>query len=573
MRRAAGAAFAVVLAFFATAPARAERIRDFAVQVTVRADASVGVEENIRWDFEGAQRHGIYREIPIAYERPGEADFHIRLHVDAVTDANGRLWPTQTTESGGYLRIRIGDPSTTVTGVQSYTLRYHVERGLLYFPDHEELYWNATGTEWPVPIDHASAHVALPASTVSAPVDVACYTGSIGSRERACAATRDLTAADVVTTRPLGTREGLTIVVGMPTGTVAEPSWMQQALWRLLDYGVQWVLLPLATLVLMVAGWRRAGRDPHVGDAITVRYEPPPGLTPAEVGTVFDERADLDDVTSTIIDLAIRGFLVIEEVASKQLLFFSHTDYRLRRLQAPTATVLKPHETLLFYGLFEGGDSVLLSDLREKFHSKLSGIQTALYTTLSSGSDALFAGRPDTTRNAYMIGGGALACVGFAAQPIADISVVGAAAIMLSGAIVAIGARAMPRRTRKGREAYEQIAGFKEFLTRVEADRLDRLGGHTAATFEKILPLAIVLGVADRWAESFAGIYAAPPTWYQGGFHDGAFQPTDLVRNVGRSLDTMGRALAATPHGSGSSGFGSGGSSGGGFGGGGGGSW
>src|SRR6185503_5307956 len=99
-------------------------------------------------------------------------------------------------------------------------------------------------------------------------------------------------------------------------------------------------------------------------------------------------------------------------------------------------------------------------------------------------------------------------------------------------------------------------------------------GGRTAGTFEKVLPFAVVLGVADRWANAFAGIYATPPTWYQGRFDDGAFQPNDLVRHVGRSLDTMGRTLASTPSGgSGSSGLGSGGSSGGGFGGGGGGSW
>jgi uncharacterized membrane protein YgcG len=84
-----------------------------------------------------------------------------------------------------------------------------------------------------------------------------------------------------------------------------------------------------------------------------------------------------------------------------------------------------------------------------------------------------------------------------------------------------------------------------------------------------------VLGVADRWADAFAGIYATPPSWYTGSSTNGRFEPHDLVRTVGRSLDTMGRTLASRPssRGSGSSGFSSRGSSGGGFGGGGGGSW
>jgi uncharacterized membrane protein YgcG len=569
MRRAAGFGLGIALVLAATA-ARAERIRDFDVAVMVRPDGTLGVEEHIHWDFEGAERHGIYREIPIAYERPGAADFHIRVHVDAVTDASGTPWPTKTTESGGYLRIRVGDPERTVTGRKDYWLRYHVERGILFFPDHDELYWNATGTEWPVPIDRAAAHVTLPPSTLGAKVDATCYTGAVGSREQACKLTRDAATTDVVASRPLGVREGLTIVIGFPKGTVAEPSALERTVWRLLDYGAHWLLLPIATLVLLVVGWRRTGRDPHLSDAIAVRYEPPPGLTPAEVGTVFDERADMDDVTSTIVDLAIRGWLGIEEVEASQLLFFSHTDYRLRRRPPPSGQTLKPHEQDLLDGLFENGDSVLVSDLREKFYRHLSGIKTDLYKTLSSG-DALFAGRPDTIRTAWAFGGSALACVGFLVYPIAGF--IGAASLMLSGALVTIGARAMPRRTRRGRAAYEQIVGFREFVRRVEADRLDRLGGRTAATFEKVLPLAIVLGVADRWAEAFAGIYAAPPSWYQGNFDGRSFQPQDLVRNVGRSLDTMGRAMTSTPAGSGSSGFGGGGSSGGGFGGGGGGSW
>jgi len=568
------AALAFTLALVVAAPALAERIRDFDVELTVRADGTLGVEEQIRWDFEGASRHGIFRELPIAYERPGAADFHIHVHVDGVTDGHGGAPGVKTTEAGGYLRVRIGDPTQTVTGVRDYQIRYHVERAVTFFSDHDELYWNATGTEWPVPIDRAVAHVALPASTATAKLDATCYTGGAGSRETACTTRRDQASFDVVATRRLREREGMTIVVGFPKGVVREPSWLQEALWRLLDYGIQWLLLPLGTLVLVVGTWRRWGRDPRVSDAIAVRYEPPPGLTPAEVGTVVDERADLDDVTSTIVDLAIRGWLTIEELETTTLLFFSNTDYRLRRQNPePSGQSLKPHERELMAGLFASGDDMRISDLREKFYRHLPIIRSYLYETLSSDA-GLFNGRPDTTRNGWLILGGAIAVGGFLAH--VALSPLGVGAIMLSGVIVALAANAMPQRTRKGREAYEQIMGFKEFLSRVEGDRLERLGGRTSTTFEKFLPLAIVLGVADRWAQAFAGIYTVPPTWYNGNFDGGAFQPSNLVQNVGRSLDTMGRALAATPpssSGSGSSGFGGGGSSGGGFGGGGGGSW
>jgi uncharacterized membrane protein len=135
--------------------------------------------------------------------------------------------------------------------------------------------------------------------------------------------------------------------------------------------------------------------------------------------------------------------------------------------------------------------------------------------------------------------------------------------------------RFLPRATRAGRRAKQHIRGFQEFVERVEADRLERLGLRDVAQFERLLPYAFVLGVADPWAEAFANLYTAPPEWFVS--HSGDhFMPRHLVSQVGRVLDTAGSTMTSQPSqsgGSGSSGFGGGGFSGGGFGGGGGGSW
>ena len=42
-------------------------------------------------------------------------------------------------------------------------------------------------------------------------------------------------------------------------------------------------------------------------------YEPPPGMTPAEAGTLLDDSIDPRDITSTMVDLAVRGYMKIEE--------------------------------------------------------------------------------------------------------------------------------------------------------------------------------------------------------------------------------------------------------------------
>ena len=211
-----------------------------------------------------------------------------------------------------------------------------------------------------------------------------------------------------------------------------------------------------------------------------------------------------------------------------------------------------------------------MSELRDRFHAHLSAITSELYRTLSTG-ERHFTGRPDRTRAVWTALGIGLGVLGFVLHDTAGLVAMGS--MIVSGAIVAVSGRAMPRRTARGRAAYEEILGFKEFLSRVETDRLARAGTHTVDTFERCLPFAIVLGVADHWAEAFADIYTKPPSWYRGDFDHNGFETRTLVRNLGQSMDTMGRAMASTPSASGGSGSSGGGSSGGGVGGGGGGSW
>src|SRR5205823_8408713 len=83
----------------------------------------------------------------------------------------------KTSNDGGDLDLKIGDPNRTISGAHSYTIVYQVEGALNGFGDHDELYWNAIGTEWSVPIESASVRVVLPGSIER----VACFAGPLGS--------------------------------------------------------------------------------------------------------------------------------------------------------------------------------------------------------------------------------------------------------------------------------------------------------------------------------------------------------------------------------------------------------
>jgi uncharacterized membrane protein YgcG len=563
---------ALALAWVAGPAAAEERIRSFETAIALERDGSFSIEERIVYDFGQAKRHGIYRDIPVRYGRGRAADYRIALDVSSVKDAEGRDRPYELSNEGVHRRIRIGDPRRVVSGVQEYRIRYGVRRGILWFDAHDELYWNATGNAWQVPIDAVRARVSLPPGAGSLDVEAACFTGPQGSVRSECEALRSGDRVDVSARSGFRPREGLTLVVGLPKGVLREPGALAKLLDRASDYVSGATALPLLVILAMTGVWWRSGRDPGGPVAIPVRYEPPEGMTPAEMGTVLDERVDIGDVTATLLDLAVRGYLEISEIESKKFLFLSDTDYEIRRVR-PADASLKLHEQRVLDALLEGRESVTVSELRNEFYESLPGIRDALYEEVSRRGK-WFPRRPDSLRTLGTSLGAAVAIAGaglswgvFANQALGFVWIA-------TGAVVALLGRHLPRKTRRGRRARQHIRGFQEFVERVEVDRLERLGLRTVSQFERLLPYAFVLGAADAWADAFADLYTRPPDWYHSR-RGGPFRARYFVSDVGRSLQSAGSAMSSRPRssGSGSSGFGGGGFSGGGFGGGGGGSW
>ncbi len=336
--------------------------------------------------------------------------------------------------------------------------------------------------------------------------------------------------------------------------------------------------LPLAIPPLIFFGmfrlWRKRGRDPELAP-IATQYEPPAQMTPAELGTLVDGKPDMRDITASIVDLAVRGYLHITETENERFFgLFSNKDYTFTlKKERSEWTALKPHERDLLEALFAGGGkSVTLSDLKNKFYKHLPGLRDELYTRLVK--DGFYTGRPDRVRLLYIIGGvvvggliGVVSAAILTARGMQPVS--GIVAGILSALIVVVFGWFMPSRTARGTRELEKVLGFREFLSRVEGDRLERMV-KTPEMFEKFLPFAMALGVEANWAKAFEGIYSQPPSWYSGpgGVH--TFRATSFTQNLGVMSTAAATTMASAPRSSGGSGF-SGGSSGGGFGGGGGG--
>jgi len=229
-----------------TAPlfAQSWRIADFQDTVLISEDGTALVKERISLVFIG-QWHGIHRTIPIEYPGPRGANYTLFLDVTAVTDGAGQKLKYDSKTSGGYRDLKIYIPGAVDT-TRTVEISYIVRNAIRYFEDHDEFYWNVTGNDWPVPIDHAEAHVYLPKKAAGA-LRAQAFTGVYGSAQRD--ATSEVNGADVAfeTTNPLPMRGGMTVDIFIPKGILKEPGALTRAFWFLGSNPI--VFLPFVTFV------------------------------------------------------------------------------------------------------------------------------------------------------------------------------------------------------------------------------------------------------------------------------------------------------------------------------------
>ena len=603
-----------VLAAGASAGATAgERIGRYTIDLHLAVDGSMDVKETIEYDFGPAHRHGIKRTIVLRsrYDSGHDREYPIdRIAVFSPTGApvQRAVTPGPTTE------VRIGDPADdSVTGKQTYVVSYHLKNVVTTVAGHQELYWNAIGTEWAVPIDTAAVTVSGPAAVLRS----ACFDGVPGSKHPCPTTIETVGAADFTAPR-LSPGHGMTVVASFPSGTFPNAVPILRSRWT---WGEAFSLTPATigaalALFLLLGGTAviavlRNGRDEYYlglvpglepGFArrrvirrepwwhrtpIAVRFTPPDEMRPGQLGTLLHERARPVDVTATVVDLAVRGFIRIDRVGEH--------DWRLTQLPRPSgrAGLMSIFEGRLFDSVFRGRDHILLSQLQRTFRGTLRSVEARL--ELDVTERGWFKALPSQVRRRWAGAGVLLTVLGaaltwlLAARTSAGLLGV---AVLLSGLLLLALAPRMPARTAKGTALLVQAKGFREYLEKAEAHQIRFEEGEDH--FSRYLPYAIVLGVADRWAQIFgelaeSGRTGPAPAWFVDrtpsnltpNFPALCLALADFTASTSAALDGSnagGSSLSAPSSAStitsfSASGLGGGGSTGGGGGGGGGGSW
>lgn len=534
------------------------------------------VVEQIKVNFSD-YNHGILRAVPNRYK-----NHSLELHVDGVS-RDGGAEPWSTYGQNGNTVLKIGDPNQTITGEHTYVISYTMRNVITFYSGYDELFWDINGTEWMQPAESVTARLTLPAG-LQLDREPICYAGPTGTQDHACTVSVDKAANTVsfATTTLLNPRETLSIVAGFTPGFFRPSTFLE----TLGEYaGMVW---PFAVPFLLIAGsgallWFRRGRDARGRGVIVPEYEAPDGLRPLEAGTIVDFKTDNRDITATIIDLAIRGYITIIQTKKDRKLLPDVTAYRLR-LDKGDLAGLTDFESTILKDVFPGlpvGQEVDLSALKYKLASAASAIRIRVQKDMVARG---YFNKNPLSFNGWGIFTVVRFVVIFAVIVLSwfhtpTAAMFGAAAgFVVAGLFIVF----LPSRTARGVAAKESILGLKMYLEVAEAERIKMLQSpdapympkspepeKTVKLFEKLLPYAMVLGVEQKWAEQFENLYVTPPDWYQGNWT--TFNAIYLTSALSGGLQSGINSAFAAPASSSGSGFGGGGAGGGGGGGGGGG--
>ena len=591
---------ALAVVWVGVMPAAAEDaapITRYDVDVDLSTDGVASVNIDFTMDFSVLRARGPYILLPTLQEDGANPDENYvfdysDLSVSSSTGANTEVFVE---ESGGIMSLRIGNENIWNTTPEDYQVSYDVT-GLIV-PDHpesglDEFNWDVIGRAWNSSFSNITVDVTGPAEIV----DMACFYGpsvttpcdesqTVNTASFSLASLPPLTTMQVVAGFPAGTFPGVTQEKARRV-TVANAFELNAGTGAVTGAGL------IAAIVGLIAVRRRharddvylgltpgltplAGQEERVGTRsgkfpVTVQFHPPKGATPGEIGTLMDTTADNVDVSATIVDLAVRGYLRIRSTSKK--------DFTLEALHAPAGR-LEPFEDKLLADLFKGKSVRTSKELsKQKFADVLPDARNGLYASVVS--KGWFKGNPTTAQMVPIVLGALAIGAGVILTFIA--AAVGWGLIGIPLAVFGIGLIVMSskfrKRTATGSAYLAQAKGFELYLRTAEKETLQFEEGEDI--FSKYLPYAMVFGVADRWSKLFAdlgaqGLYQANTSWYVGADLMHGYYFASAMNNLTHSMSDAMQAARMDGMSSstgGSSGF-SGFSGGGGFGGGGGGSW
>ena len=437
-------------------------------------------------------------------------------------------------------------------------ITYVAQGALRSYPDGDQLYWVAIPDDLPFPVQAARVTVTLPAAS---PPEVAQgYLGGYPVEDWS----QTIQGSTVTWTSPGPVPRGQAFEARVQyphNPAMSPPPWQsafdsrrnfEENIQPLLSLGLLAlsVLIAIGGPVLVYIQYARSGRDPEAVVVPEYLTEPPTDDPPGVVGTLVDEVAEMREILATLIDLARRGYLVIEQTRGGGLL--STAEFQFHRTDK-AAEGLAPYESTLLHALFGRSTSTSLSDLRNRFYIHIPTLRQALYRAVVERG--YFPRSPETTRNIW-VGAGAgvlmlavMGIVGLTAIPEIDLLqaispfLLGPfIALLIPGLVMLIAASYMPAKTARGAQEAARWRAFRTYLQNIR-----RYVGDDAQVdelFERYTPYAVAFGIDSQWTRQMTPILRSMPEWYHptyiGGRWHGGYRRGTWGGSRGGGLGDMG---------------------------------
>ena len=125
-----------------------ESIKNYDVFITIQKDGILNISENINYNFDGRQKHGIYRKIPLKFGSEVEV-FNVLK--------NGKKENFDIFDEAKYKIVKIGKQDVLLeNGIYNYQIDYKMKKAITEYGNQYEIYFNGIGQEWGVPIEKAN---------------------------------------------------------------------------------------------------------------------------------------------------------------------------------------------------------------------------------------------------------------------------------------------------------------------------------------------------------------------------------------------------------------------------------
>ena len=304
------------LFFLSTKSLIAEKITNYEVTVQMNKNGTLTVNEVIDYEFDGAAKHGIYRDIPLRSKKNGVDIYKSYIKMNSIK-RNGfsEEYSTKLFDEG--IRYRVGSADRFVeNGINRYEFNYVIYNAVFEKNGIYQVYFNAIGQFWQVPIEKAVVNVRFGngkpvLENEISQLDV--FTGEYGQSGKDYITNLNNGTVEIKTNKVLEAYNGLSFRLNLKTDNISPTFWDKL---QTLYYAYPLIAVgPLVIILLAIYGfitWYVFGRD--VGKkAIVPEFNIPKDISAMYAAYINGERGPKEILTIGVLSLLSKSYIEADD--------------------------------------------------------------------------------------------------------------------------------------------------------------------------------------------------------------------------------------------------------------------